>query len=634
MNCWVQEGNIISKESSNETDDLAEFLDVQEDSMMSEESSNETDDLVESLNAQEGSTIFEESSNENDDLSKLLKIEENEHTKFDILENLIKGLKLFKIKDNYNISEAAFNEVLKVIEISEITLYQLEKYLENLVPLKPSLIDCCINSCIAFTGNFSNKNICSRYKEPCYKSDKVSKVSRKKAAYWSFINPFKLQYKDKSCAETLRYRYNYISTYSYILDKKIGNIFDGFRYKSLVSFGFFSDCRNVAIILSTDDIRVHRENLMISTIILGPKALKDFNSFLRPLVNKLKWLQNSVQCIDGITENIFTLCAHVLSLSGDLLALAKPPTGISEHWYDPKDLPLRTHENYARNAIAIEHMTRRLYKDEAKKRGLNGRSILFELNLIEFSISFPVDIMHRLFENVAPAMLQHWSGTFFKDSQISNTDYILFNSDWTKIGNTMESNRKSGIIFVTTFTRLSSRKATWQYPIERMCGMLLPLVHSRQHLYTNFWNQITTWIHFSHLQDKAEIKQKLFDSSLKILNYSENCVFITDNSQEILYSLLYKYCMNKPKLQHLKAYYIKALEINMNQLLAKLMVDRNAHHRNAPVILEEKEFFGELSEYELLKFRDLGAFEVINISAICRSVRFFRLSNNEPYIID
>ncbi|RIB06185.1 hypothetical protein C2G38_1910086, partial [Gigaspora rosea] len=173
----------------------------------------------------------------------------------------------------------------------------------------------------------------------------------------------------------------------------------------------------------------------------------------------------------------FTLRAHVLSLSGDLLALAKvmyttghnsykacrfcsiqgiycqrnrheyyplkPPTGMSGRRYDPKDLPLRTHENYVRDAIAIEHINGKLYKDGAQKRGLNGRSILFELNSIEFPISFPVDIMHVLFENVAPAMLRHWSSTFFKDSQISNADYILSNSDWTKIVKIMESNRKN-----------------------------------------------------------------------------------------------------------------------------------------------------------------------------------------------
>ena len=30
-----------------------------------------------------------------------------------------------------------------------------------------------------------------------------------------------------------------------------------------------------------------------------------------------------IQCIDGATESIFTLYAHILSLSGDLPALAK-----------------------------------------------------------------------------------------------------------------------------------------------------------------------------------------------------------------------------------------------------------------------------------------------------------------------
>ncbi|POG63305.1 hypothetical protein GLOIN_2v1419660, partial [Rhizophagus irregularis DAOM 181602=DAOM 197198] len=44
--------------------------------------------------------------------------------------------------------------------------------------------------------------------------------------------------------------------------------------------------------------------------------------------------------------------------------------------------------------------------------------------------------------------------------------------------------------------------ATWQYPMERLCGMLLPLVRSTQHPYTNLQNQITMWTQFSHLQYK------------------------------------------------------------------------------------------------------------------------------------
>src|SRR5207244_6963926 len=75
--------------------------------------------------------------------------------------------------------------------------------------------------------------------------------------------------------------------------------------------------------------------------------------------------------------------------------------------------------------------------------GVNGRSILFELKSISFPISFPVDIMHGLFENIAPAMLRHWSGTFFKEDQDNNSEYILSNSVWTEIGNIMDKNRKN-----------------------------------------------------------------------------------------------------------------------------------------------------------------------------------------------
>ncbi|CAG8536178.1 11104_t:CDS:1, partial [Dentiscutata heterogama] len=93
---------------------------------------------------------------------------------------------------------------------------------------------------------------------------------------------------------------------------------------------------------------------------------------------------------------------------------------------------------------------------------------------------------------------------------------------------------------------------------------------------------------------------------------------------------------------------------------AKLLVDRNAHYKNAPIVLEMQEFFGEvcyffshqyddqwsmlayvqwvrnpyLSKHGVLKFRDLGSFEVINVNAIDRNVGFLKLSNNEIYIID
>ncbi|RIB25576.1 hypothetical protein C2G38_2274891, partial [Gigaspora rosea] len=117
----------------------------------------------------------------------------------------IQRLVTFLIKNQYNISDAAFNEILKILEISEITLYKLQRLHRNLVPFKPTLIDCCINSCIAFTNEFINMKYCPECNEPCYKFGKASGKSRKSAAYWPLVSSLQMQYRDKTQAEALRY---------------------------------------------------------------------------------------------------------------------------------------------------------------------------------------------------------------------------------------------------------------------------------------------------------------------------------------------------------------------------------------------------------------------------------------------
>src|SRR6266542_5721153 len=74
--------------------------------------------------------------------------------------------------------------------------------------------------------------------------------------------------------------------------------------------------------------------------------------------------------------------------------------------------------------------------------GIKGRSILFELQSIEFPRSFHIDIMHLFFENVAPHMFKLWSNQFFKD----NSNILLFilpKSSWEEIGQKMNENKKN-----------------------------------------------------------------------------------------------------------------------------------------------------------------------------------------------
>ena len=60
------------------------------------------------------------------------------------------------------------------MEISNITLYKLWKFLGNQVPIEPNLIDCCVNSCIAFTGENADKDQCSICGEKRYKGEQKS----------------------------------------------------------------------------------------------------------------------------------------------------------------------------------------------------------------------------------------------------------------------------------------------------------------------------------------------------------------------------------------------------------------------------------------------------------------------------
>ncbi|CAG8716739.1 6875_t:CDS:2, partial [Gigaspora rosea] len=75
--------------------------------------------------------------------------------------------------------------------------------------------------------------------------------------------------------------------------------------------------------------------------------------------------------------------------------------------------------------------------------GVNGQSILFELHSIDFPASFPVDIMHALFENVAQHMFRHFTSKFYNNEKLNDTGYKISTHNWNKIGKIMEHNRKT-----------------------------------------------------------------------------------------------------------------------------------------------------------------------------------------------
>jgi hypothetical protein len=131
---------------------------------------------------------------------------------------------------------------------------------------------------------------------------------RAQVAYFSIKDRLIIQYQDATRAKQLRYRSEYVAR---VEDGTIGDVFDSTQYKYLSQKGYFNDDQDIALLGSVDGYQlfkqkcddcwivlfinanlpphqhVKKENLLITSIIPGPKAPKDFNSFIKPIVEEL-----------------------------------------------------------------------------------------------------------------------------------------------------------------------------------------------------------------------------------------------------------------------------------------------------------------------------------------------------------
>ncbi|GET57030.1 transposase domain-containing protein [Rhizophagus irregularis DAOM 181602=DAOM 197198] len=198
-------------------------------------------------------------------------------------------------------------------------------------------------------------------------------------------------------------------------------------------------------------VGVKKENLMVTLIIPGPKQPQDFNSFLYPLIQEMKLLQDGILCYDGNKKEYFTLRAHILAWTGDLPALSKILylTGhnsysgcrfcnlrgtlneMNRHVYyplqqniDPIRLPIRTHDEMLTSINQIEHLKGDRRETYIRNCGIKGKSILFELSSIKFPRSFP--------EKFYP-----------KNDERNSNNYTISSKTWIEIGEIMEKNRSN-----------------------------------------------------------------------------------------------------------------------------------------------------------------------------------------------
>src|SRR5256885_944210 len=103
--------------------------------------------------------------------------------------------------------------------------------------------------------------------------------------------------------------------------------------------------------------------------------------------------------------------------------------------------------------------------------------------------------------------------------------------------------------------------------MERMCGMLLPLVHSRLHPYVNLANNIILIEKFNHLSYIAPAYNQIFVNNNLEKTWPSHKVFGLENYDEELYfpSVIYNLDKNT-ELKRLIFFYSAILKISKENI--------------------------------------------------------------------
>ena len=248
-------------------------------------------------------------------------------------------------------------------------------------------------------------------------------------------------------------------------DTDLGFLFstDGIKvYKSRVEFHTWP-IMLVNLSLPPSE-RFKRRNCLFMGSIPGPDDPKDLNSFLVPLIEELRQLQEGIPGVwNAYRKEYFTLKAHICVIGSDIparetlmqtlgresyqyctyykvtscrgnkyiycpfrvpddVALEIPDATLEEAVDFSKDaIPaedgefptwdFRTHDEYLN---AMEQIVKYNNYNGAYPYGVKGFSILTQLSSIIFPWSFPPDPMHLWFENIFPKTLfDHQRGRYF-----------------------------------------------------------------------------------------------------------------------------------------------------------------------------------------------------------------------------
>jgi hypothetical protein len=213
-------------------------------------------------------------------------------------------------------------------------------------------------------------------------------------------------------------------------------------------------------------------------VIPSPKAVRDLDSFLYPLYCELEQLARGITSLDIRSKELFLLCVFLILIFGDMPAVAKAmrmkghngfcPCRFCEihgvHYpgksvyyvplmrfdgqesYDAGALKKRTHRGLLCQAEEVIRAQTIAEEDRLSLTyGIKGVPLLSLISTVTLPLSFPLDFMHLIFENLVPNLVAHYTGNF-KGLDAGAEDYIIPARIWSEIceigstsGNTIPS---------------------------------------------------------------------------------------------------------------------------------------------------------------------------------------------------
>jgi hypothetical protein len=238
-------------------------------------------------------------------------------------------------------------------ELRLLTIHRLKTRIFRLSGWKTSHYDCCINSCIAYTGIYQQLDSC-----PLCQTPRVDEKGKATTFYTLPITP-QLQslYSGNGAArKSMNYTAETLNSYQ---PHQLRDIHDAHVIRSLLdkkvivngeqqAYTYFKDRRDVPLGLMTDGFqcfkRVHRgkssawpvillnygrpptermqlQHVIPFAILPGPNQPKDFNSFLLPLRQELDKIAGGIDSYDGENDEIFQLRAFLVVMIGDMQAV-------------------------------------------------------------------------------------------------------------------------------------------------------------------------------------------------------------------------------------------------------------------------------------------------------------------------